>query len=52
MPTRRIWELIIVGGLLMRPAFGVIHLWGLKALNTTPEDSFLHGVAEIVTVLV
>lgn len=52
MPTRRIFELIIVGGILMRPAFGVLHLWGLKTLNTTAEDSFLHGVAEIVTVLV
>lgn len=52
MPTRRIFELIIVGAILMRPAFGVVHLWGLKTLNTTPDDSFLHGVAEIVTVLV
>lgn len=52
MPTRRILEVIIVTGVLMRPAFGVLHLWGLKTLNTSPEDSFIHGVAEVVTVLV
>jgi hypothetical protein len=52
MPTRRILEVIIVAGILMRPAFGVIHLWSLKTLNTTEEGSFMHGVAEIATVLV
>lgn len=43
---------MIVAGILMRPAFGVIHLWSLKTLNTTSEGTILHGVAEIVTVLV
>lgn len=52
MPTRRIFEVALAVAVLARPAFGVIHLWGLKTLNTTDEGSFLHGVAEIVTVLV
>lgn len=52
MPTRRIFELAIVTAILARPAFGLIHLWALKTLNTTTEGSLLHGVAEIVTVLV
>lgn len=52
LPTRRIFELIIVGGILMRPAFGVIHLWALKALNTSQEGTIIHGIAEITTVLV
>lgn len=52
LPTRRIFELAIVTAILVRPAFGLVHLWGLKTLNTTDEGSILHGVAEIVTVLV
>lgn len=52
MPTRRIFELTVVVAILARPAFGLVHLWGLKTLNTTKENSILHGVAEIVTVLV
>lgn len=36
----------------MRPAFGVIHLWSLKTLNTAPEGTIMHGIAEVVTVLV
>lgn len=51
MPNRRVFELIIVGGILLRPVFGLAHLWALKTLNTTPDNTFLHGVAEIVTVL-
>jgi hypothetical protein len=52
MPTRRIFELAIVTAILARPAFGLIHLWALKTLSTTPDDSIMHGAAEIVTVLV
>lgn len=51
MPTRRIFELIIVVGFLMRPAFGVLHLWAAKTIGTTKEESIPHTLAEVVTVL-
>ena len=51
MPTRRIFELAIVTAILARPAFGLIHLWALKTLNTADDGTILHGVSEIVTVL-
>jgi hypothetical protein len=52
MPTRRIFELILVMGILIRPAFGLIHLWGAKTLGTQEPGSIMHGAAEIVTVLI
>jgi hypothetical protein len=52
MPTRRIFELVIVTSVLMRPAFGVAHLWAARIIGTTPEGSPLHAIAEVVTVLV
>jgi len=52
MPTRRIFELMIVTALLARPAFGLIHLWAAKTLGTQDPGSVAHGVAEIVTVLI
>lgn len=52
MPTRRIFEVMLVVAILARPAFGLIHLWAAKTLGTQPEDSIAHGAAEIVAVLV
>lgn len=52
MPTRRIFELIIVAAILTRPAFGLIHLWAAKTLGTQPSGTVAHSAAEIVTVLV
>jgi len=51
MPSRRIMELMIVVGFLMRPTFGILRLWAAKTMGTTPDDSPAHNVAEIVTVL-
>lgn len=52
MPTRRIFELCIVTAILVRPAFGLIHLWAAKTLGTQSPGSVGHGVAEIVTVII
>jgi hypothetical protein len=51
VPTRRIFELIIVTAVLIHPAMGLVHLWSKKTLDTHDPGTFLHGVAEIVTVL-
>lgn len=52
MPTRRIFELMIVVALAVRPAFGLAHLWAVKALGTTADDTIVHKTAEIVSVIV
>jgi hypothetical protein len=51
MPTRRIFELMIVTVIFMHPALGLIRLWGAKTLGKQPEGSIGHGIAEIVTVI-
>lgn len=52
MPTRRIFELVVVTAVLVRPAFGLIHLWARKTLDTQQSGTVIHGAAEIATVLV
>ncbi len=52
MPTRRIFELILITAVLVRPAFGLVHLWAAKTLGTQQPGTVAHGVAEIVTVIV
>jgi hypothetical protein len=52
MPTRRIFELMIIVAIAVRPAFGLAHLWAVKALNTSDPGSVSHGTAEIVSVIV
>lgn len=52
MPTRRIFELMVVTAVLVRPAFGLIHLWAAKTLGTQQEGTIMHGIAEVVTVVI
>ena len=52
MPTRRILELSIVVAILVRPAFGLVHLWAAKTLKTQQPGTIMHGAAEIVTVII
>lgn len=52
MPTRRIFELSLAVAILARPAFGLIHLWSAKTLGEQQPGSIMHGVAEIVTVII
>ncbi len=51
MPTRRIFELIIITGLAMRPAFGLARLWAAKAFMTSQPGTVTHGAAEILSVI-
>lgn len=51
MPTRRIWELIIIGAVLSKPAFGTAKLWARKTLGTQQPGSISHGIAEVLVVV-
>lgn len=51
MPTRRIFELVLLTGILLRPAFGMAHVEARRLLDSQQPGSFLHGVAEIAVVV-
>jgi hypothetical protein len=52
MPTRRIFELVVITGILLMPARATVRMWGKKQLATKQAGSVLHGVGEVlVTVL-
>jgi hypothetical protein len=51
MPTRRIMEVVVVCVLLMRPAFGLVHVEMRKLLNEQSPGTILHGVAEVGVVV-
>lgn len=51
LPTRRIFELVVITVVLMKPTLGLVHLWSKKTLDTHEPGTILHGIAEIATVL-
>lgn len=51
MPTRRTLELIVVVAVAIRPVFGLVRLWSVKTLGSTPHGSVAHGAAEIGNVV-
>jgi hypothetical protein len=51
MPTRRIFELMIVTAALARPVFANLRLWAHKTLGSTQPGAFTHGLAEILVTL-
>jgi hypothetical protein len=48
LPTRRIFELIVVTSVLLWPAKGTVKLWGRKALAQYPEGHAIHGIGEVL----
>lgn len=48
MPTRRIFELMIITGVLLFPARSVLQLWARRQLGSQPEGSLMHGIGEVV----
>jgi hypothetical protein len=46
VPTRRIFELMIITGVLLHPVMGLARLWCMKTLATAPPGSFLYTVAD------
>jgi len=48
MPTRRIFELIVITGVLLWPARATVRLWARRQLGAQPEGSVMHGIGEVV----
>lgn len=48
MPTRRIFELVIITGVLLFPARATVRLWAKRQLGSQPEGTLLHGIGEVV----
>jgi hypothetical protein len=51
MPTRRIFELIVITNVLFWPARSTVRLWAKKQLATQPAGSILHGTGEVIVTL-
>lgn len=52
MPTRRIFEMTVVVGVLLWPARATLEMWGRRLLSVNQPGSVMHGLGEvIVTVL-
>lgn len=48
MPTRRIFELMVVTGILLFPARATVRMWGRRQLAVSEPGSVMHGVGEVV----
>jgi hypothetical protein len=51
MPDKKDFELILIMFILLMPAYGLVHLWAVKALVKSPEGSFKHKVGQVVGVV-
>lgn len=51
MPTRRIFELIVITNVLFWPARSTIRLWGRMQLSAGAPGSVRHGVGEVICTL-
>lgn len=51
MPTRRIFELVIVTSVLLWPARATVKMWGRRLLTANEEGTFMHGAGEIIAVV-
>jgi hypothetical protein len=48
VPTRRIFELVVITGVLLFPARATVRLWAKRQLGSQPAGTLLHGAAEVV----
>jgi hypothetical protein len=51
MPTRRVFELVVVTSVLLTPALGTVKMWAKKTLATSNEGTVSHGLGQILVVL-
>jgi hypothetical protein len=51
MPTRRIFELIVITNVLFWPARSTVRLWGKKQLAAAQPGSIRYGAGEVLVTL-
>lgn len=51
MPTRRIFELIVITNVLFWPARSTVRLWGKKQLATQAPGTVMYGVGEVIVTI-
>jgi hypothetical protein len=51
VPTRRIFELIVITNVLFWPARSTVRLWGKKQLATATPGTVMHGIGEVIVTL-
>jgi hypothetical protein len=52
VPTRRIFELTVIVGVLLMPARATVRTWGRRQLAVHDPGTVMHGVGEVlVTIL-
>lgn len=48
MPTKRIFELIVVTNILFWPARSTVRLWGKRQLAVAQPGTILHTAGEVI----
>jgi len=51
MPTRRIFELIVITTVLIFPARATVRLWAKRQLGSQPEGSLAHNLGQVVVTI-
>jgi hypothetical protein len=51
VPTRRIFELVVITNVLFWPARSTVRLWGRKQLAVSQPGTVRHGLGEVITTL-
>lgn len=51
MPTRRIFELVVITTVLIFPARATVRLWAKRQLGSQPEGSVMHGIGQVVVTI-
>lgn len=51
MPTRRIFELIVITNVLFWPARSTVRLWGKKQLAVHGEGTVMGNIGEVIVTL-
>lgn len=51
MPTRRIFELIVITNVLFWPARSTVRLWGKKQLASAAPGSLLYTTGEVIVTI-
>ena len=51
MPTRRIFELVVIVTVLILPARATVRTWGKRQLGTADPGSAMHGLGQVVVTI-